>query len=42
VLYRLQRAQLLLGRPLDEDRGALELALSAVRCFGARVARPGA
>jgi DNA-binding PucR family transcriptional regulator len=42
VLYRLQRAQLLLGRPLDEDRGALELALSAVRCFGARVAGPAA
>jgi DNA-binding PucR family transcriptional regulator len=38
VLYRLQRAQLLLGRPLDEDRGALELALNAVRCFGPRVA----
>ena len=38
VLYRLQRAQLLLGRPLDEDRGALELAIRAVRCFGARVA----
>ena len=42
VLYRLQRAQLLLGRPLDEDRGSLELALSAVRCFGDRVARPAA
>lgn len=42
VLYRLQRAQLLLGRPLDEDRGALELALSAVRCFGTRVAGPAA
>jgi DNA-binding PucR family transcriptional regulator len=42
VLYRLQRAQLLLGRPLDEDRGALELALSALRCFGDRVARPAA
>jgi DNA-binding PucR family transcriptional regulator len=42
VLYRLQRAQLLLGRPLDEDRGALELALSAVRCFGPRVANPAA
>jgi DNA-binding PucR family transcriptional regulator len=40
VLYRLQRAQLLLGRPLDEDRGALELALRAMRCFGARVAGP--
>jgi DNA-binding PucR family transcriptional regulator len=42
VLYRLQRAQLLLGRPLDEDRGALELALSAVRHFGDRIARPAA
>jgi DNA-binding PucR family transcriptional regulator len=42
VLYRLQRAQLLLGRPLDEDRGALELALNAVRCFGPRVGRPAA
>ena len=42
VLYRLQRAQLLLGRPLDEDRGALELALRAMRCFGARVAGPAA
>jgi len=42
VLYRLQRAQLLLGRPLDEERGALELALNAVRWFGSRVARPAA
>jgi DNA-binding PucR family transcriptional regulator len=42
VLYRLQRAQLLLGRPLDEDRGALELALRAMRYFGARVAGPAA
>jgi DNA-binding PucR family transcriptional regulator len=40
VLYRLQRAQQLLGRPLDEDRGALELALSAVRSLGTRVAGP--
>jgi DNA-binding PucR family transcriptional regulator len=40
VLYRLQRAQRLLGRPLDEDRGALELAIRAVRCLGARVAGP--
>jgi len=42
VLYRLQRAQLLLGRPLDEERGALELALNALRRFGSRVARPAA
>ena len=40
VLYRLQRAQLLLGRPLDQDRGALELAVRAVDCLGARVAGP--
>jgi DNA-binding PucR family transcriptional regulator len=40
VLYRLQRAQLLLGRPLDEDRGALELAIRAVRSLGPRVAGP--
>jgi DNA-binding PucR family transcriptional regulator len=38
VLYRLQRAQRLLGRPLDQDRGALELALSAVRALGPQVA----
>jgi DNA-binding PucR family transcriptional regulator len=38
VLYRLQRAQLLLGRPLDQDRGALELAIRAVHRLGARVA----
>ena len=42
VLYRLQRAQLLLGRPLDQDRGALELALRAVRELGGRVAGPTA
>ena len=40
VLYRLQRAQLLLGRPLDQDRGALELALRAVRLLGTRVPVP--
>lgn len=40
VLYRLQRAQTLLGRPLDEDRGALELALRAVHCLGPRLAGP--
>jgi hypothetical protein len=40
VLYRLQRAQRLLGRPLDQDRGALELALSAVRALGPQVAGP--
>jgi DNA-binding PucR family transcriptional regulator len=37
VLYRLQRAQLLLGRPLDQDRGALELAIRALDRLGARV-----
>jgi DNA-binding PucR family transcriptional regulator len=42
VLYRLQRAQVLLGRPLDEDRGALELAIRAVHCLGPRVAGPAA
>ena len=41
VLYRLQRAQQILGRPLDEDRGDLELALAAVERLGARV-RPAA
>ena len=40
VLYRLQRAQLLLGRPLDQDRGALELALRSVRCLGTGVGGP--
>jgi hypothetical protein len=42
VLYRLQRAQLLLGRPLDEDRGALELAIRSVHRLGDRVAGPSA
>jgi DNA-binding PucR family transcriptional regulator len=42
VLYRLQRAQLLLGRPLDQERGALELAVRAVDHLGARVAGPPA
>jgi DNA-binding PucR family transcriptional regulator len=42
VLYRLQRAQVLLGRPLDEDRGALELAIRAMHCLGPRVAGPAA
>lgn len=36
VLYRLQRAQLILGRPLDRDRGELELALAAMRQLGPR------
>ena len=37
VLYRLQRAQQILGRPLDDDRGELELALTAMqRSSGAR------
>jgi hypothetical protein len=40
VLYRLQRAQQLLGRPLDEDRGALELAIRSVHRLGDRVAGP--
>jgi DNA-binding PucR family transcriptional regulator len=40
VLYRLQRAQQLLGRPLDQDRGALELALTALHRLGPRVAGP--
>jgi DNA-binding PucR family transcriptional regulator len=38
VLYRLQRAQLLLGRPLDQDRGALELAIRALHSLGGRLA----
>jgi DNA-binding PucR family transcriptional regulator len=42
VLYRLQRAQQLIGRPLDQDRGALELALSAVRSLGPHVTSPPA
>jgi DNA-binding PucR family transcriptional regulator len=37
VLYRLQRAQQLLGRPLDEGRGNLELALRALEQLGPRV-----
>jgi DNA-binding PucR family transcriptional regulator len=40
VLYRLQRAQQILGRPLDEGRGDLELALSALQCLGGRLRRP--
>jgi len=40
VLYRLQRAQQLLGRPLDEKRGDLELALSAMRDLGPRLRPP--
>jgi DNA-binding PucR family transcriptional regulator len=40
VLYRLQRAQQLIGRPLDEGRGDLELALNALRWLGPRL--PGA
>jgi DNA-binding PucR family transcriptional regulator len=36
VLYRLQRAQQILGRPLDEDRGNLELALTALDRLGPR------
>jgi DNA-binding PucR family transcriptional regulator len=38
VLYRLQRAQQLLGRPLDDDRGDLELALAAMAQLGPRAA----
>jgi DNA-binding PucR family transcriptional regulator len=38
VLYRLHRAEQQLGRPLDEDRGALELAIRAVDVLGPRVA----
>jgi DNA-binding PucR family transcriptional regulator len=34
VLYRLQRAQEILGRPLDDDRGDLELALTAMQWLG--------
>ena len=40
VLYRLQRAQRLLGRSLDEGRGDLELALRAREALGPRVAPP--
>jgi DNA-binding PucR family transcriptional regulator len=42
VLYRLQRAQQLLGRPLDEGRGDLELALSAIQRLGPRLRLPAA
>jgi DNA-binding PucR family transcriptional regulator len=42
VLYRISRAQQILGRPLDERRGDLELALSAIAALGARVRRPAA
>ena len=38
VLYRLQRAQRILGRPLDDDRGELELALAALAQLGPRAA----
>ncbi len=40
VLYRLGRAQQILGRPLDERRGDLELALSAIQRLGARLRLP--
>ena len=40
VLYRLQRAQRLLGRSLDEGRGELELALRAREALGPRLAPP--
>jgi DNA-binding PucR family transcriptional regulator len=42
VLYRLQRAQQILGRPLDEGRGDLELALNAIDRLGSRLRRPAA
>jgi DNA-binding PucR family transcriptional regulator len=42
VLYRLQRAQQILGRPLEEGRGDLELALRAIERLGARLRRPSA
>ena len=38
VLYRLGRAQQILGRPLDADRGELELALTAMQLLGGRIA----
>ena len=38
VLYRLQRAHQLLDRPLEDDRGDLELALAAMDRLGTRVA----
>jgi DNA-binding PucR family transcriptional regulator len=40
VLYRLQRAQQILGRPLDQDRGELELALIAFERLGPRARGP--
>ena len=40
VLYRLQRAQQIRGRPLAEDRGALELALTAMERLGERALHP--
>jgi DNA-binding PucR family transcriptional regulator len=40
VLYRLQRAQDLLGRALDDDRGDLELALTAMERLGPRAIAP--
>jgi DNA-binding PucR family transcriptional regulator len=36
VLYRLGRAQRILGRPLESDRGELELALTALQRLGPR------
>jgi DNA-binding PucR family transcriptional regulator len=42
VLYRLQRAQQILGRPLDEGRGNLELALAALDRLGSRLPPPRA
>ena len=39
VLYRLGRAQQILGRPLDADRGELELALTAMQLLGGRIAK---
>ena len=42
VLYRIGRAQKILGRPLDRDRGELELALNALRRLGPRAGgQPG-
>jgi DNA-binding PucR family transcriptional regulator len=40
VLYRLGRAQQILGRPLDADRGELELALTAMQRLGPRAGGP--
>ena len=42
VLYRLRRAQQMLGRPLDEGRGDLELALRTMRTLGSRARPPAA